>query len=169
MKFCASCGHKVGPSDRFCSNCGLNLSQMNDNDSLKKSDLKVKNMISDTKKAVEKTKRRVKKLLLPTLSVVIVGGVAFVAYNIIQDKEQEQQTVRNQAVEEQEDKQRVIKLEKCALEHFANAHGNSDKVWGYLKIMCSLRNTEVEKYQKEWGKNLELLKEKREAETLLVK
>ncbi len=168
MKFCASCGHKVGPSDRFCSNCGTNLSDISDNDSLKKSDNKVKNMISDTKKAAKKTKRMIKKLLLPTLSLFIVAGIALLGYKIIKAKEQEQQTDRYQTLQEQEDKQRVIKLEKCVLEHFDNAHGNSDKVWGYLKVMCSLRNAEVEKYQKEWGKNLELLKKKRAGEAVLV-
>lgn len=166
MKFCASCGHKLGPSDRFCSYCGTNLNQVDDTESSKISDMKVDSIISDTKKTIMINKRVVKKLLLPILSVVIVGGAALVAYNIIQDNEQEQQAIRVQAVQSKEDKQRLIKLEECVVENFANAHGNSDKVWSYLKVMCSLRSAEVEKYQKEWGKNLELLKEKRAGETI---
>lgn len=165
MKFCTSCGHKVAPSDRFCSNCGTELSHVTDNAGFIKPDLKVKNMLSDTKKAANK----VRKLLLPTLSVFIVGVVALVAYNIIKDQEKEKiHAIRDQALQEQEAKQRLIKLEECVLENFANAHGNSKKVWSYLKVMCSLRNTEVDKYQKEWGENLELLKKKRADEALIV-
>ncbi len=168
MKFCTSCGHKVGPSDRFCSNCGTELSHVTGNDNVIKSDINIKDMISDTKKSIKKNKSVVKKILLPMLSVVFVGGVSLVAYNIIQDNGQEQQPIIDQAVQGQKDKQRLMKLEKCVLEHFSNAHGNSEKVWSYLKVMCSLRNAEVKQYQKEWGKNLELLKEKRVGETLVV-
>ncbi len=168
MKFCNSCGHKVGPSDRFCSNCGAELSHVTGNDNVIKSDINVKNMISDTKKTIRKNKKRVKKLLLPILSVMIVGGVALVAYNIIQENDQEQHAIIDQEVQGHEDKQRVKELEKCVLEHFANAHGNSDKVWGYLKVMCSLRKVEIDKYQKEWGKNLELLQKKRADQTILA-
>ncbi|GIT97591.1 zinc-ribbon domain-containing protein [Sulfurovum sp. TSL1] len=165
MKFCTSCGHKVSPSDRFCSNCGMELSHVTDNAGFIKSDLKVQNIISDTKKSAKK----VRKLLLPTLSVFIVGGVALVAYKIIKDQEQEKvYAVRDQALQEQEAKQRLIKLEECVLENFANAHGNSKKVWSYLKVMCSLKNAEVGKYQNEWGKNLELLKNKRAKEAMIV-
>lgn len=161
MKFCTSCGHKVVPSDRFCSYCGTELSHVTGNNNLIRSDHKVKDMISDTKKAVKKAKRIVKKLLLPTLSVMIVSGVAIIAYKIIKDKEQEKIGVmHDQVLQEQEDKQRSMKLKKCVLEHFPNAHGNSKKIWGYLKVMCSLSNAEVVKYQKVWGENFELLKEK---------
>lgn len=171
MKYCTICGHKVLPTDRFCSNCGTKLNYVTDNTGVIKPDLKVGNILYDTKKAtlhsVKKTKRIVKKLLLPTLSVFIVGGVAFVAYKIIKDKEQEKMhAIRNQVLLEQEDKQRVMKLETCVLENFANAHGNSKKIWGYLKVMCSLSDGEVAKYQNEWGENLELLKNKRAEKTM---
>ncbi len=166
MKYCAICGHKVLPTDRFCSYCGTELSHVTNSAGFIKPDLKVENILSETKKTTvntaKKTKKIVKKLLLPTLSVLIVGGVAFVAYNIIKDKEQDKMhAIRNQVLQEQKDKQRLVKLEDCVLENYANAHGNSKKIWGYLKIMCSLSNSEVDKYQKEWGKNLELLKNKR--------
>lgn len=171
MKYCTICGHKVHPTDRFCSKCGTKLSYVTDNTGFIKSDLKIENILSDTKKATvnsaKKTKKIVKKLLLPILSVFIVGGVAFVAYKIIKDKEQEKMhTIRNQVLQEQEDKQRLMKLEKCVFENFANAHGNSKKIWGYLKVMCSLSDAEVEKYQNEWGENLELLKNKRAEKTM---
>lgn len=166
MKFCTSCGHKVNSSDHFCRNCGTELSHVTGNDNEIKSDINVENMISDTKKSRKKNKRIVKKLLLPIVSVLIVGSGALVAYNIIQDNKLEKQAMFDQAVQDQNEKQRLKKLEKCVVENFANAHGNSDKVWGYLKVMCSLRNAEVEKYQIEWGKNLELLKEKNASNTL---
>lgn len=172
MKYCTSCGHKVGATDRFCSNCGSGLSHVGDSNSSVKSDLKAKNILFDTKKAalntVKKTKRIVKKLLIPTLSVFIVGGVALTTYSIVKNNQQKKMNaMHEQALQEQEDKQRVKKLEKCVLEHFANAHGNSKKVWGYLKVMCSLRTAEVNKYQIEWGENLELLKNKSADNTIL--
>lgn len=163
MKYCAICGHKVLPTDRFCSYCGTELSHVADNSGLKKPVMKVENILSVNKKATLHTaKKTVKKLLLPTLSLFIVGGVAFVAYKIIKDEEQDKMyAIRNQVLQEQKNKQRLIKLEECVLENYANAHGNSKKIWGYLKVMCSLSDAEVAKYQNEWGENLELLKHKR--------
>jgi len=166
MKYCTSCGHKVIPTDRFCSNCGSQLSHVSDSTGSIKPDLKVKGILFDTKKATvysaNKTKRIVKKLLIPTLLLFIVGGVALVAYKIIKDEEQDKMhAIRDQVLQEKEDKQRLLELEKCVLENYANAHGNSKMIWGYLKVMCSLSDAEVAKYQNEWGENLELLKNKR--------
>jgi len=173
MKYCAICGHKVIPTDRFCSNCGSELSHVTDSTGFIKPDLKLKSILFDTKKATvysaNKTKRIVKKLLLPTLSLFIVGGVALVAYNIIKDKEEEKMhAIRDQVLQEKEDKQRLLELEKCVLENYANAHGNSKMIWGYLKVMCSLSDAEVAKYQDEWGENLELLKKKKADKPIFV-
>jgi uncharacterized membrane protein YvbJ len=173
MKYCPSCGHKVQPTDHFCSNCGSELSHVADTTGSIKPNLKVKGMLFDTKKSTvytaKKTKRIVKKLLLPTLLVFIVGGVALVAYNIIKNKEQENMhTIHDQALQEKEDKQRLLELEECVLENYANAHGNSKMIWGYLKVMCSLSDAKVIKYQKEWGENLELLKKKKADKPIIV-
>jgi len=166
MKYCTICGHKVLPTDRFCSYCGTELSHVTDSAGFINPDMKVENILSQTKKTTvhtaKKTKRIVKKLLFPAILVFIVGGVALVTFIIIKDKEREKMhAMQNQVLQEQENKQRLMKLETCALENFANAHGNSKKIWGYLKVMCSLSDAEVAKYQNEWGENLELLKNKR--------
>ena len=170
---CINCGFEVPDDAIFCSNCGSELSHVADTTGSIKPNLKVKGMLFDTKKytvyTAKKTKRIVKKLLLPTLSVFIVGGVALVAYNIIKNKEQENiHAIHDQALQEKEDKQRLLELEECVLENYANAHGNSKMIWGYLKVMCSLSNAEVNRYQKEWGENLELLKKKKADKPIFV-
>jgi len=186
MRYCNECGSDVGINDIFCSECGMELTSKkknNEDKTIKKNrpisaDVKVEITNATTEKAFKKVGETIdsgkevakttvsftKKIFLPVVVLLTIAGIVGTSVEIYEQKERVERNNEYMERTSVKEKQNRLREERsCVIQEFKRSKSivgdifDTNMIWSLVQKNCDLSYTEVEKYQKKLGKNLENL------------